>query len=82
MSCALHHKCLTPEDLVPPLLHMEIGMVNQVWDSFQMWIDDDIERVPVDEKATRELSADAKRYLDFMTSEKEEARKKLERKVL
>jgi len=61
---------------------MEIGMVNQVWDSFQMWIDDDIERVPVDEKATRELSADAKRCLDFMTSEKEEARKKLERKML
>jgi hypothetical protein len=43
VSCAQHYKCLTPEDLVPPLLHMEIGMVNQVWDDFQTWIDNDVE---------------------------------------
>jgi hypothetical protein len=45
-----HYKYLTPENLVPSLLHMEIGMVNDVWDSFQRWIDDDVERIPVDEK--------------------------------
>jgi hypothetical protein len=54
---------------------MEIGMVNQVWDSFQRWIDDDVERIPVDEKVVHESLAEAKHYLDAVASEKEEARK-------
>jgi hypothetical protein len=27
--------CLTPENVVPPLLHLELGMVNQAWEKFQ-----------------------------------------------
>jgi hypothetical protein len=74
ISCAVHYSCLTPEDLVPPLLHMEIGMVNQVWDNFKEWIDDSVERIPVDEKVARESMSEAKRYLDAVTSEKEDAK--------
>jgi hypothetical protein len=34
----------------PPLLHLEIGMVNQAWEAFEGWVDDVIEVVPPIEK--------------------------------
>ena len=50
VSCAMHYKSLGPENFVPPLLHMEIGMVNQVWVDMEGWIDDEVEVVPEDER--------------------------------
>jgi len=53
VSCAMHYKSLTPQDFAPPLLHMEIGMVNHAWDNFEQWIDDDVEMIPQHEKDSR-----------------------------
>jgi hypothetical protein len=50
VSCAMHYKSLTPNAFVPPLLHMEIGTVNQAWEDFTTWIDDVVEKVPLDKK--------------------------------
>ncbi len=50
----MHYKPLGPDNFVPPLLHMEMGLVNQVWEDFENWVDGNIEMIPVDEKAARE----------------------------
>jgi hypothetical protein len=50
VSCAVHYRSLTPNNSVPPLLHMEIGMVNQAWEDLMTWIDDVVEKIPLDEK--------------------------------
>ncbi len=63
MSGPMHYKCLGPEYFVPPLLHLEMGMVNNVWDEFdESVIDKDVEIVPPHEKDARDalsLSKDA-----------------------
>jgi hypothetical protein len=46
----MHYKSLGLENFVPTLLHMEIGMVNQVWVDMEGWIDDEVEVVPEDER--------------------------------
>jgi hypothetical protein len=74
VSCAMHYKSLSPENFVPPLLHMEMGMVNQVWEDMEAWIDDAVEVVPEDEKAARKSLWDAKQSLDRATKEKDEAK--------
>ena len=51
----MHYKSLGPENFVPPLLHMEIGMVNQVWEDMEGWIDDEVEVVPEDERQLEHL---------------------------
>jgi hypothetical protein len=58
-----------------PLLHMEIGMVNQVWDSFLTRVGNDIERISEDEKLARISVTEAKQTLHEVTKEKEVARK-------
>ncbi len=35
----MHYKSLTLQSFVLPLLHLEIGMVNLVWENFKNWID-------------------------------------------
>jgi hypothetical protein len=42
----MHYKSLAPSNFVPPLLHMEIGMVNQAWENFVNWVDDVVENFP------------------------------------
>jgi len=74
VSCALHYKSLGPENFVPPLLHMEMGMVNQVWEHLEEWIDDKVENVPPDEKAARLSLLDAQECLERATREKEVAK--------
>jgi hypothetical protein len=54
-----HYSCLGPENFVPPLLHIEIGMVNQAWVAFEEWVDDVVEVVPPNEKEARKQLADA-----------------------
>jgi hypothetical protein len=36
----MHYKSVGPERFAPPLLHMEMGMVNQAWYTFEDWIDE------------------------------------------
>jgi hypothetical protein len=74
VSSALHYKSLGPENFVPPLLHMEIGMVNQVWEDMEGWIDGEVEVVPEDERAARTSLLDAKEKLDEATRAKDAAK--------
>jgi hypothetical protein len=34
---------LTPYKFVSPRLHMEMGLVNQIWEDFKNWINDNME---------------------------------------
>jgi hypothetical protein len=53
----LHYKTLMSVNFIPPLLHMEMGLVNKVWDDIETWTDDEVERfqsmkrVPLQRKA-------------------------------
>jgi hypothetical protein len=53
VTCERHYKCLGPQNFVPPLLHLEIGMVNQALDAFEDWVDDAVEIIPPHEKDAR-----------------------------
>ena len=75
VSCAMHYKSLGPDNFVPPLLHMEMGLVNQVWEDFENWVDGSVEIVPVDEKAARKAVLDAKERLDRAADERDTAKK-------
>jgi hypothetical protein len=46
VATEMHCASLTPQNFVPPLLHLEIGMVNQGWDDFEKWIDNVVEVIP------------------------------------
>jgi hypothetical protein len=50
VSTEMHYKNLGPEHIVPPLLHMEMGLVNTTWEDFEQWVDDTVEIVPPYEK--------------------------------
>jgi hypothetical protein len=39
----MYYKSIGPENFVPRLLHMEMGLVNQIWYVFEDWIDNFIE---------------------------------------
>jgi hypothetical protein len=57
----MHYKSLTPKNFVPPLLHLEIGMVSLVWDSFENWIDNIAKMVPpLEQDARRKLREEEK----------------------
>jgi len=74
VSCAMHYKSLGPVNFVPPLLHMEIGMVNQVWEDMEGWIVDAVKAVPEDERAACTSLLDAKEKLDEATRAKDAAK--------
>jgi flagellar biosynthesis chaperone FliJ len=53
-----HYNCLGPENFVPPLLHLEIGMVNQCRESFEEWVDEVTEIVqPIEKDARKQVEA-------------------------
>jgi hypothetical protein len=68
-----HYRCLGPQNFVPPLLHLEIGMVNQAWDNFEDWVDEYVEVVPPAEKAARQELLNARQNLDLAMEEKKES---------
>jgi len=39
-----------PKYFLPPLLHLQMGMVNQAFDNFEAWVDDYVEVIPLAEK--------------------------------
>ena len=77
VSCAMHYKSLTPDNFVPPLLHMEMGMVNQVWEDFENWIDDKVELIPIEEKLVRTTLDESRERLRIASSEKDDAKKNI-----
>ena len=46
----MQYKSLTINNFIPPLLHLDMGMVNRVWDDFELWIDNDVEMIPSHEQ--------------------------------
>ncbi len=75
VSTPIHYKGLTIDNLVQPLLHMEMGMVNQVWDDLEDWFDENVGVIPSDEISAGNELADAKERLDVAHNNKEEAKK-------
>jgi hypothetical protein len=75
VSCAMHFKSLAPQDFVPPLLHMEIGMVNNAWDGFEQWIDDTVEMIPPHKQDARKKLDEARQKLDEALAERSEVEK-------
>jgi hypothetical protein len=73
VSSQMHYKCLTPQHFVPPLLHLEIGMVNQSWDDLEQWMDDKGEIIPSHEKDARKKLKDTIENLDLAAREKKDA---------
>jgi hypothetical protein len=51
-------------------LHLEIGMVNQAWESFEELVDDFVEIVPPIEKDAHKKVQDAKEKLALATEDK------------
>jgi len=54
---------------------MEIGMVNQVWDHLEQWIDDVVEMVPPHEQEARKKLKEVAEQLAIALSEREEKEK-------
>jgi hypothetical protein len=77
VSGPMHYKCLGPEHFVPPLLHLEMGMVNNVWDDFEEWIDNAVEIVPPHEKDARDALLLSKDALALAIDEKKEGDQKI-----
>jgi hypothetical protein len=63
VSTKMQYKGIGPDHFVPPLLHMEMGMVNQSWDCFEEWVDDVVEIFPPHEKKARKKLQIAKKSL-------------------
>ncbi len=68
-----------------------MGMVNLVWDDFELWIDNDVEMIPSHEQEARRKVSEASTLLDVAVAERKEAdstitidirQKKAELKVL
>jgi ElaB/YqjD/DUF883 family membrane-anchored ribosome-binding protein len=55
------------------LLHLEIGMVNHLWDEFKEWVDNVVEVVPSIEQDARKQVQDAKDKLDLAMEQKKQA---------
>jgi hypothetical protein len=69
----MQHKSLTINNFIPPLLHLEMGMVNLVWDDFELWIDNEVEMIPLHELEARRKVSEASQLLDAAIVEKKEA---------
>ncbi len=72
VTCERHYKCLGTQNFVPPLLHLEIGMVNQAWEDFEKWVDDVVEVVPPAEKDARKEVIDSRKNLAMAMDKKKE----------
>ena len=72
VTCDRHYSSLGPKNFVPPLLHLEMGMVNQAFDSFEDWVDDKVEVIPPAEKEARKELINAIEKHDLAIEEKKE----------
>ena len=74
----MHYQCLMPQNFVPPLLHLEFRMVNQVWDEVEWWTDEHVEIIPSEEKEARKGLKSAIENRDRAKVEKHESEKTVE----
>jgi len=75
VSTETHYKAVTPQHFVPPFLHLQIGMVNQAWDSLEEWINNVVEIITEHEKDARKKLKDASKLHAIAVTEKKEADK-------
>jgi hypothetical protein len=75
VPCAIHYKSFTPKSFVPPLLHLEMRMVNQIWDDFEQWIDG-IEMIPPHEQDACKNVSNSNEMLEIATIGKKMKEKK------
>jgi len=73
VSTAMYYQCLTPQNFVPPLLHLKIGMVNQMWDNLVEWIDKEVEIIPLEEIEARTKLKSALEERDNAKAEKKDS---------
>jgi hypothetical protein len=52
--------CFSPDQYVPPLLYLQMELVNKVWLVFLEWLDEEAELVPTIEKEIRDQQHAAK----------------------
>jgi hypothetical protein len=52
--------CFSPGQYVPPLLHLQMVLVNKAWLVFLEWLDEEAELVPTIEKETQDQHNAAK----------------------
>ncbi len=71
----MHYSHLPPQNFVPPILYLEMGMLNQAWDDFEQWIDDVVEMIPPKEQIACKKVSEAKENLDVASIERDEAEK-------
>jgi len=69
----MQYQCLTPQNFVPPLLHLKIGMVNQMWDNLVEWIDKEVEIIPLEEIEARTKLKSALEERDNAKAEKKDS---------
>jgi uncharacterized membrane protein len=54
-----HYYSLGPQNSILPLLHLQMGMINQAFVSFEAWVDDCVAVIPLAEKETQKEVEDA-----------------------
>ncbi len=53
----MHYKEISPQLFVCPPLHMEIGLVNKVWEELCLWVDQECELLSDEEIGARQMAA-------------------------
>jgi hypothetical protein len=65
-----HDEYLGPQHFVAPLLHLEIGIINQLWEAFDEWVGGVVEITPPTEKDARKKVLFDIGQLNLATEEK------------
>ena len=63
----MHYRTISPILYVIPLLHVEIGLVNKLWNEFTGWIENNVKNIESDEMQVQNLAQIAKPVLDVAT---------------
>jgi hypothetical protein len=67
----MHYKEISPQLFVCPPLHMEIGLVNKLWEEFVLWVDQECELLEDEEIEARQMAALANQMYDESMREQE-----------
>ena len=67
----MHYKDISPQLFVCPPLHMEIGLVNKVWDELCLWVDQECELLSDEEIEARQMAALANQMYEASMREQE-----------
>jgi hypothetical protein len=56
----MHCNGICPENFIPQILHMEMGMINQALDQFTKWVNDVFKVFPLHENEAQRYFTDTK----------------------